>query len=110
MPRPFARVLPSCRAAAGLALLFGLNILNPEALVVRLNVTQSSANHLLDPAYLAGLSDDAVPDLLKLLPHISPGQQGELRRQLCQRNESQGGWAGYNVAQQTVRTARDSCP
>jgi len=105
-----ARWFPGAAAAAGLALLFGLNILNPEALVVRLNVTQSSANHLLDPAYLAGLSDDAVPDLLKLLPHISPGQQGELRRQLCQRNESQGGWAGYNVAQQTVRTARDSCP
>ena len=104
------RWFPGAAAVAGLVLLFALNIVNPEALVVRLNVNQSSANHLLDPDYLAGLSDDAVPDLFKALPQIDSRQQSEIRRQLCQREESQdGGWAGYTVAQQAAKQAHAVC-
>jgi hypothetical protein len=94
---------------AGLVLVLALNIVNPEALVVRLNVNQSSANHLLDPQYLAGLSDDAVPDLFNALPRIDPRQQSELRRLLCQRQETEGGWAGYNAARQAARQAHGLC-
>ena len=111
-----ARVSFSCRgfpgaaAVAGLALLCALNIVNPEALVVRLNLTQSTATHLLDPDYLAGLSADALPDLFQALPRVSPRQQNELRRQLCQRQKSRdGGWAGYNLAQQAANQAYGSC-
>jgi hypothetical protein len=104
------RWFPGAAAVAGLVLVLALNIVNPEALVVRLNVNQSSANHLLDPDYLAGLSDDAVPDLFNALPRIDWRQQSELRRQLCQRRESQdGGWAGYNAAQQAARQAHVVC-
>jgi hypothetical protein len=101
---------PGAAAAAGLALLFALNIVNPEALVVRLNVSQSSANHLLDRDYLAGLSADALPDLFQALPRISPPQQSELRRQLCQHSPSpDGGWAGYNFAQEEAKQAHGIC-
>ncbi|MDQ6883350.1 MAG: DUF4173 domain-containing protein [Candidatus Dormibacteraeota bacterium] len=103
------RWFPGAAAVAGLVLLLALNIANPEALVVRLNVTQSSAHHVLDPEYLAGLSDDAVPDLFNALPRIDPLQQSELRRLLCQRQERDGGWAGYNAAQQAARQAHGSC-
>ena len=104
------RWFPGAAVVAGLALLFALNIVNPEALVVRFNASQSSASHLLDPDYLAGLSDDAVPDLFKALPRIDPRQQTELRQQLCQRQESQnGGWAGYNLAQQAAKQAHGVC-
>jgi hypothetical protein len=103
------RWFPGAAAVAGLVLVLALNIVNPEALVVRLNVNQSSANHLLDPQYLAGLSDDAVPDLFNALPRIDPRQQSELRRMLCQRQETDGGWAGYNAAQQAARQAHSFC-
>jgi hypothetical protein len=104
------RWFPGAVVATGLVLLLALNFVNPEALVVRLNVTQSSANHLLDPDYLAGLSADALPDLFQALPRISPGQQSELRRQLCQHPESpDGGWAGYNVAQEAAKQAHGVC-
>jgi len=104
------RWFPGDAAVTGLVLLFALNIVNPEALVVRLNVNQSSANLLLDPDYLGGLSDDAVPDLFKALRRIDPRQQSEIRRQLCQREESQdGGWAGYTVAQQAAKQAHAVC-
>jgi hypothetical protein len=103
------RWFPGAAAVAGLALVLALNIANPEALVVRLNVTQSSANHLLDPEYLAGLSDDAVPDLFNALPGIDPRQQSELRRLLCHRQETDGGWAGFNAAQQVAKQAHGFC-
>jgi uncharacterized protein DUF4153 len=104
------RWFPGAAVVAGLLLLLALNIANPEAIVVRLNVAQSSANHLVDPEYLAGLSDDAVPDLFQALPRINLRQQSDLRRQLCQRQESQdGGWAGYNLGQQVAKQAHGSC-
>jgi len=104
------RWLPGAAAAAGLVLLLALNIVNPEALVVRLNVTQSSANHLLDPDYLARLSGDAAPALFEALPRLDPSQQSELRRQLCQRQDSQdGGWAGYNLGRQAAKQAHRLC-
>lgn len=103
------RWFPGAAAVAGLVLLLALNIVNPEALVVRLNVTQSNANHLLDPDYLAGLSDDAVPDLFNALARVDPRQQSVLRRQLCQRQERDGGWAGYNLSQQAARQAPGAC-
>jgi hypothetical protein len=111
VPTQFAgRWFPGAAAVAGLVLVLALNIVNPEALVVHLNVTQSSANHLLDPDYLAGLSDDAVPDLFKALPRVNPRQQSELRGQLCRRQETQGGgWAGYNLAQQAAKQAHGVC-
>ena len=104
------RWFPGAAAIAGLVLLFSLNILNPEGLVVRLNVSQSSASHLLDPDYLAGLSADALPDLFQALPRTSTRQQTELRRQLCQHPESpDGGWAGYNLAQEAAKQAHGVC-
>jgi hypothetical protein len=104
------RWFPGAAAIAGLVLLFALNIVNPEGLVVRLNVSQSSANHLLDPDYLAGLSADALPDLFQALPRTSPRQQSELRRQLCERAASpDGGWAGYNLAQEAARQTHGVC-
>jgi hypothetical protein len=57
------------RFAAGAALiaaawLLGLNLLNPDAVIVRRNVAQMARTGHLDMAYLVRLSDDAVPALL----------------------------------------------
>jgi hypothetical protein len=49
---------------SAMALLLSLNFLNPEAIVVNLNVDHARATHKLDVQYLAELSSDAIPALL----------------------------------------------
>ena len=65
---------------AGLAMLLGLNALNPEAIVARHNVERAARQLAVDPLYLAELSDDAVPALVDALPRLQeperhPGAQ-----------------------------------
>jgi hypothetical protein len=63
-PRPFA----SGALAAGLAVVLSLNILNPDALIARVNVARAVAGADFDAAYAASLSGDAVPVLVSALP------------------------------------------
>jgi hypothetical protein len=51
-------------ALSALGLLMALNVANPEALVVGLNIDRAAATHRLDPEYLRELSNDAAPALL----------------------------------------------
>ena len=48
-----------------------LNLLNVDAFIVRQNVLRSAGDAKLDIAYLASLSDDAVPALTKMLDESS---------------------------------------
>jgi hypothetical protein len=48
---------------AGLLVLLGLNVVNPEAMVARHNLARGDRGRELDSWYLGGLSDDAVPVL-----------------------------------------------
>lgn len=52
-----------------LAILFllGMNLLNPEAFIARHNIRRYESTGKLDTAYLAHLSDDALPETLALL-------------------------------------------
>ena len=47
--------------------LFGMNILNPEAFIARHNIRRYENTGKLDTAYLAHLSDDALPETIALL-------------------------------------------
>jgi hypothetical protein len=47
-----------------MAVLLALNVLNPEAIVVSLNIDRAQATHTIDTQYLATLSSDATPALL----------------------------------------------
>jgi hypothetical protein len=44
--------------------LLALNVVNPEALVVSLNIDRAQTTHKIDAQYLATLSNDAAPALL----------------------------------------------
>jgi hypothetical protein len=86
-------------AAAGLLLLLGLNVANPESIVVRHNVSHAERIGRFDPAYLAELSEDAVPTLLGELPRLSEGDRAEVLMRLCPPKPLQfKGWAAYNVS------------
>ena len=49
-------------------------VANPEAIVVRHNVAFAQETGRFDPAYLSGLSDDAVPTLVAALPTLDPAR------------------------------------
>ena len=77
---------------AGFAAVAALNVLNPDALIARTNV----ARPRVDVGYLARLSDDATPALLRALPALSPPERRRLAAALLARSES-GDWRAWNL-------------
>lgn len=60
---------------AGMIVLIGLNAINPDDLIVRVNANRASAPTLLrtfDAQYVTALSSDAVPALIDTLPAMLP--------------------------------------
>lgn len=58
--------LPRAALLSGAAAVLGLALVNPDGYVARRNVALFAETGRLDPAYLAALSDDAVPALREL--------------------------------------------
>lgn len=92
---------------AGLALLLGLNAVNPEAIVVRHNVDHAAHTGRFDPAYLAELSDDAVPALVDALPRLDPAARGQVVASICRPPSTEFvGWAAFNASRHSAADAR----
>jgi hypothetical protein len=56
--------LVGATSVSAMAVLLALNFINPEAVVVSLNLDRAQATHKIDAQYLATLSNDATPTLL----------------------------------------------
>ena len=96
--------LPGGALVAGLALLFGLNAVDPEALVVRHNVGREVR---VDPAYLVELSDDAVPELVRALPRLGEPDRASVLATVCAGDQSPyDGWAAANASRRRAMDAR----
>jgi hypothetical protein len=54
--------------ASALAVLLALNMLNPDDAIVRVNAGRTEAANPFDASYVVGLSADAVPALIEVLP------------------------------------------
>jgi len=109
-------VMPGRLAAGMLVAAFGfiitLNLLNPDAFIVRKNVARhqahkvtiaSEGDQFIDVYYLLNLSDDAVPELIKSLPELSGSKyraEDELRRryQRMQEDDSWRRWQSWNLS------------
>jgi hypothetical protein len=78
--------------ALGFAATLLLNVLDPDALIARTNVTRPQA----DVSYLASLSDDAVPTLLARLPQLEPALRRPLARALLERTAAHESWLSWN--------------
>jgi hypothetical protein len=100
--------VPTVAVMLGLALLLGLNVANPEAVVVRHNVAHAKATGRFDPAYFSHLSDDAVPTLARLVG----ADNVDLDRSLnCGEPPLGRGWLSSNRSQRAARSARAAlCP
>ncbi|MDP1807279.1 MAG: DUF4173 domain-containing protein [Acidimicrobiales bacterium] len=92
---------------AGLALLLGLNALNPEAIVARHNVERAARQLAVDPVYLAELSDDAVPALVDALPRLQEPERTAVLDAVCAGEDWPfDGWAAANTSRWRAADAR----
>jgi hypothetical protein len=89
---------------AGLGFIVTLNILNTDAFIVRQNLARYAATGKLDAAYLATLSDDAVPGLLDAMDRVGPSEREILGSALHFRLnqlteiEPRAGWVGWQAS------------
>ena len=89
----------------GLACVVGLHVLNPEALVARVNLDRAAAGADYDGAYLRSLSADAVPTLLARKHALPPAERAAIEGMLQARwtGPRPGGWRSWNLADATAR-------
>jgi len=81
------------------AVLAGLHVANPDALITRVNASRTATSAPFDAAYTSGvLSADAVPALLDALPRLRPSERGEVAYRLLARwgSPSPGDWRSWN--------------
>ncbi len=97
---------------AGFAAVALLNGLNPDAYIVRTNVSRASPSAPLDAPYIASLSADAVPALIGLLPRMPEDERRLVSERLLREQSLPEGadWRTWNwgrsQASQTVEAHR----
>ena len=102
-------------AVAGSALVgvFAMNVVNPEAVVVRDDVALAALGGRFDPVYLAMLSDDSTPALVHAARTAPPAVASALRRQLCapgsRRHDARPGLAANLVDHRSQRLNDELC-
>jgi hypothetical protein len=75
--------------------------------VVRHNVDRAARTQAVDPAYLAELSDDAVPELVRALPRLLEPARTEVLASVCAGRETElVGWAAANMSRRRALDAR----
>jgi len=85
---------------AGFAATLALNVINPDALIARTNLNRPR----IDAAYLAGLSDDAVPTLVARIRTLPQPLRGELTAALLRRRPA-GGWRSWTLSRSRAASA-----
>jgi hypothetical protein len=101
------RWLVGATSISAIAALLALNLINPEAVVVHLNIQHAQSTHKIDTQYLAGLSSDATPALLADRPQVDQYIGREISRVACAgpRNSSTSP-AAFNWSDAAAATAR----
>ena len=83
--------------AAAFALILGLHIANPDALIVRTNAARAAHSQAFDAGYAASLSADAVPALVAVLPHLPPAVQDQVTARLLPLwSQDNDDWRSWN--------------
>jgi hypothetical protein len=85
---------------AGLLTIAALHVINPDALIVRVNVSHALSGKSFDPYYAASLSADAAPALLYALPALSESNRRIIALRLLEDVDSDksADWRNWNWA------------
>jgi hypothetical protein len=89
----------------GFAVLGGLHLVNPDALIVRTNLARPPAERPFDGWYAASLSADAVPRLVEALPRLDARAQCTVAAGLLTQRDrlERGDWRSWNFARARAR-------
>lgn len=80
---PRRRWFVGASAITALVLMMTLNVVNPEALVVGLNINRANQTHKIDAQYFHELSSDAAPAILASQSKIDPALWPDVRAVAC---------------------------
>ena len=105
-------------AIAALIVIAGINVVGPSRLIAEQNVARVLNPSLvppdgksgLDVTYATRLGDDAIPDLVTVLPALGPAERDELTRRLIERRVALDrpmatGWPAWNLGRERARAA-----
>lgn len=87
-----------------LGAVLAVNAVNPDALIVRLNVARATDDSGPDVAYLSGLSSDAVPELVRDSA-TAPTWRTQLLREYAEQLPQGASWPEWNLAHARARQA-----
>jgi hypothetical protein len=90
---------------AGLACIAGMHVLNPHALIARVNLDRAAAGKEYDGNYLRTLSADAVPAILERLDKLPDVERCRAGAMLVDRwsGPRRGGWRAWNLSDWRAR-------
>lgn len=91
---------------SGFSVLALLNVINPDAIVVRTNLERARDGRELDVEYLSQLSADAVPSLLAALPDLPAEVRCTLAADVTREwgGEHEDDWRSWNVSRSRARS------
>ncbi|MBK5221807.1 MAG: DUF4173 domain-containing protein [Acidimicrobiia bacterium] len=100
---------PAAVAATGLATLVVVNLMNPERVVAEHNIARTLDGRPVDVAYLAELSDDAVPVLAASLDELPVELRDDVEAVICDtwRPAYADEWFAANRAERAAAKVRD---
>ena len=89
----------------GLACIAVLHVLNPHALIARVNISRAASGAEIDGSYLRTLSADAVPVLIAKFPALPEAARCEVGAMLKERwsGDRKGGWRTWNLGDARAR-------
>ena len=92
-------------AMGGLTCIAALHVLNPHALIARVNISRAASGAEIDASYLRTLSADAVPTLIAKLPALPLDQRCQVAAMLKERwsGNREGGWRTWNFSDARAR-------
>jgi cytochrome bd-type quinol oxidase subunit 2 len=103
---------------AGLACIAGLYVVNPHAVIAKVNLDRAAAGKVYDGKYLPTLSADAVPVILARLGRLPEVERCNAVRMLREKwsGARRGGWRTWNLSDWRARrlvaplTVPATCP
>ncbi|HVB28199.1 MAG TPA: DUF4173 domain-containing protein [Terriglobia bacterium] len=92
---------------AGFCAVLALNVINPDALIARVNARRAAEGHSFDADYVHFLSADAVPALIDALPELAAPDRCAVARTLLDRwsGPRSSGWRSWNYSRFRARAA-----
>jgi hypothetical protein len=91
--------------------LVGMNFLNPDLFIAKQNIERFNSTEKLDVYYLGSLSDDAIPEVVRMLDTLDGEMEMTLGSQLywrTQRENESKEWQSFNISRAKAKRVLDS--